>query len=73
MEEQLLDQKDIKVTQTDLSSVNFDVLKRMCAFQSGVLEYQNEYEPQKGGQKKAKFLSCATMPDVLPIQKKVEQ
>lgn len=55
-----------------LHNLNVDLLVRKCAFVQGTLVYENRFEPTdpKHPKAKPKFLSCATMPDVLPIRPK---
>lgn len=52
-----------------LDDLNIDQLARKCAFAQGTLVYENRYEPTnpKNPKAKPKYLSCLTMPDVLPI------
>ena len=56
----------------NLENVNIDQLARKCAFAEGKLIYENMYAPTdpKHPKAKPKYLSCLTMPDVLPIQLK---
>lgn len=53
--------------QVHLDTLNFDLLQRKCAFQSGFkLQYENVYEDQN----KRKLKDCFELPDIQPIQLK---